>query len=116
MRDLALQLAGVLAIMTAVVHGILGETKVFAKARIEPAWAERLVRAVWHCGAVARLGGGILLFVSPSLSAEPARRWIAIVFAVVYGSGAIANAWATHGRHYGWVALSVIVALALIGA
>ncbi len=115
MRDLALQAAGALAIVAAVVHGILGETKVFANARIEPAWVLRLVRAVWHCSAVAWFGGGVLLLVAPSLSSEPARRWIVIVCVAIYGCAAIANAWATRGRHFGWLALSLTVALAVMG-
>ncbi len=36
MRDLVLQCAGILAIVVALIHGALGETKVFARATIEP--------------------------------------------------------------------------------
>ena len=36
MRDLILQCAGVAAIAVALIHGVLGETKVFARATIEP--------------------------------------------------------------------------------
>ena len=37
MRDLILQCAGVAGIAVALIHGALGETKVFARATIEPA-------------------------------------------------------------------------------
>jgi hypothetical protein len=34
---------------------------------------------------------------------------------VSFGLAAIGNAWATRGRHFGWVALSVVVGLAASG-
>ena len=67
MRDLAMWAAGGLGIVAAVVHGVLGETHVFAKARIEPAWTRRLLRLVWQCGALAWLGVGVLLIAAPGL-------------------------------------------------
>ena len=36
MRDLLVQLAGILALAVSIAHGVLGETKVFSRARIEP--------------------------------------------------------------------------------
>jgi hypothetical protein len=36
MRDLALQAAGVLAILVAIGHGAIAELRVFPRARIEP--------------------------------------------------------------------------------
>ena len=36
MRDLILQCAGVAGIAVALIHGVLGETKVFARATIQP--------------------------------------------------------------------------------
>ena len=40
MRNLLVQLAGILALAVSVVHGVLSETKVFPKARIEPEWRD----------------------------------------------------------------------------
>lgn len=115
MRDVALQLAGTLAVLAALVHGALGETKVFARAQIEPRWVMRLMRAVWHCGVVAWIGGGVLLIAAPSFGSDSARCWIVVVFAAVYGAAAIANAVATRGRHFGWIVLSAVVVLTLAG-
>jgi hypothetical protein len=115
MRDLALQISGVLAILVAVTHGVLGEKRVFARAQIEPPWARRLVYAVWQCSTVAWFGGGILLFAAPLLPPEGARRLTILVLAAVYGAGAIGNAWATRGRHFGWMALTAVIAAALCG-
>ena len=44
MRDLLLQCAGVGAIIVALIHGILGEAKVFPRATIEPARLRTLSR------------------------------------------------------------------------
>jgi uncharacterized membrane protein len=115
MRDMAVQLAGVVAVLAALVHGVLGETRVFPRARIEPPWVRRLMRAVWHCGAVAWIGGGALLVAAPSFASDGARHWIIFVLAAVYGSAAIGNAVATRGRHYGWMVLAAVVVLALAG-
>jgi hypothetical protein len=115
MRDLALQLAGMLAVLVAIVHGVLGETGVFPRAQIEPPWARRLMRVVWHLGVVAWIGGGALLIAAPSFGSDSARRWIVVVLAAVYGFSAIGNAVATRGRHYGWALLLAVVVLALAG-
>jgi hypothetical protein len=95
MRDLAVEMAGALAILVAVAHGVLGEIRVFARARIEPAWARRLVYAVWQCNTVAWLAGGVLLCAIPLMSSDPARRWIIAALVAVYASAAIGNAWAS---------------------
>jgi hypothetical protein len=115
MRDLLLQGAGLAAIAVALIHGVLGETKVFARASIEPARLRTLIRLVWQAGTVAWLGGGVLLIAAPSMASEPARHWIVVTLACVFGFAALANALATRGRHFGWMALSAVVALAVAG-
>jgi hypothetical protein len=35
--------------------------------------------------------------------------------ACVFAFAALANAWATRARHFGWLALSAVVALAVAG-
>jgi hypothetical protein len=116
MRDVAIQTAGAAAIVVAIIHGVLGETKVFANARIEPAWVKLLIRLVWQGGAAAWVAFGVLLIAVPYMGSEPARLWIAGAAAAVYAVHAIGNAWATCGRHFGWMALTVVSALALAGA
>jgi hypothetical protein len=80
MRDLLLQCSGLAAIAVALIHGVLGETRILARASI-----------------------------------EPARHWIVATLACVFAFAALANAWATRGRHFGWMALSAVVALAVAG-
>ena len=72
MRDLVLQCAGVAGIAVALIHGVLGETKVFAKATIEPESLRTLIRLVWQAGTVAWIGGAVLLIAAPSMGSESA--------------------------------------------
>ena len=115
MRDILLQCSGAAAIVVALIHGVLGETKVFARATIEPPRLRNLIRLVWQAGTVAWIGGGILLIAAPWMASAPARHWIVATMAIVFAFAAVANAWATRGRHFGWMAMSAVVALAMAG-
>ena len=115
MRNLLVELAGILALAVSVVHGVLGETKVFPKARIEPEWARRLIRLVWQASTVAWICLAILLIAAPGMGSEAARGWIIAMSIVTFGAAAIGNAWATRGRHFGWVAMTMVVGLAASG-
>ena len=115
MRDLLLQCAGIGAIIVAIIHGLLGELKVFPRATIEPARLRTLIRLVWQASTVAWIGCGVLLVATPSMDSALARHWIVIILACVFGLSACANAWATRFRHFGWMALTVVVALAIAG-
>jgi hypothetical protein len=115
MRDLLLQCSGIAAIAVALIHGVLGETKVFARATIEPPRLRNLIRLCWQIGTLGWLCGGALLIAVPLMASEPARHWIIATMAVMYGFGIAGNAWVFRGRHFGWVALSAVVALAVAG-
>ena len=88
MRDLLLQCSGLAAIAVAFIHGVLGETKVFARATIEPPRLRKLIRLVWQAGTVAWIGGGVLLIAAPLMASEPARHWIIATLACVFGFAA----------------------------
>jgi hypothetical protein len=87
-RDWALYASGIIGLTAAFLHGLLGETRVFARVRIEPDRFRLLMRLVWHCSVVAWAAVAVLL---------------------------IANAWATRGRFFGWIILTAVVVLALAG-
>ncbi len=115
MRDLLVQSAGILALAAAILHGVLGETKVFPRVRIEPERLRVLMRIVWQGMTVAWISLAILLIVAPRLGSEAARHWIIAMSILAFGFGAIGNAWATRGRFFGWVVLLVVVGLAAGG-
>jgi hypothetical protein len=115
MRDRLVQLAGILALSVSIAHGVLGETKVFARARIEPEQTRLLIRLVWQAGAVAWISLAILLIAAPRLGSDAARHWIIAMSIVTYGFAAIANAWAMQALHFGWIAMIIVVGLAAFG-
>ena len=115
MRDLLLQCSGLAAIVVAIIHGVLGETKVFARATIEPPRLRNLIRLCWQVGTVGWACGGVLLIAASSMASAPARHWIVVTMVVMYGFGVIGNAWIFRGRHFSWMALSAVIALALAG-
>ena len=115
MRDLLLQGAGVIAILVSIAHGVLGETRVFARATVEPPLMRTLLRLVWQAGTLAWIAGGVLLIAAPWMGSDAARHWIIGTFAVVFGFAAIANALATRTVHLGWIGMSAAVALSIAG-
>src|SRR5438552_1496712 len=100
MRNLALQAAGVSAILVAMIHGAIAELYVFPRSHIEPG-IRRLLRMVWQASTIDWIAIGGLLIAAPMLGSEAARRWIVAVAVVVYGYGAVGNAVANRGRHVG---------------
>ncbi len=114
MNDILLQIAGGLAILVAIVHGVLGETKIFARAKIEPAWIKLLLRLIWQCSTLGWISCGVLLIAAPYLGAT-ARPWIVAIAVINFLCAAAGNAWATRGRHIGWVLMTLSSGLALAG-
>ena len=82
---------------------MLGETKVFARATIQPPRMRTLLRLVWQAGTLAWIAGGVLLIAAPWMASDAARHWIIATLAVVFGFAAIANALATRAVHLGWI-------------
>src|SRR5258708_38011232 len=78
MRDLLLEIAGTAAIVVALIHGVLGETKVFSRATIEPPRLRTLIRLVWQAGTGGRVCGRGLLIAGPSPGSCPAPRRVVL--------------------------------------
>lgn len=115
MRDQLLMLSGALAIVVAVVHAALGERKVFANATIDPHRTRLLLRLVWHAGAVAWAAMGALLLLAPGFGSQAARNAIVVLAVAVFAAAAAGNAYATRGRHPGWMLLAVVIVTAIAG-
>ena len=115
MRDMFLLAAGIAAIAVALMHGVLGEIKVFSKATIEPPRLRALIRTCWQIGTVGWICGGVLLLAAPSIASAPARHWIVSTMCAMYAFGMIGNFWAFRGRHFGWAALGAVIMMAAIG-
>jgi uncharacterized membrane protein HdeD (DUF308 family) len=115
MPDIALQMAGALAIATAIAHGAIGELKVFARARIELPRTRNLLRMVWQASTIDWIGIGVLLMAAPAFGSQTARNWIVAVAVLVYGYAAMGNAIANRGRHIGWVLMATVVVLVILG-
>ncbi|MGZ5924480.1 MAG: hypothetical protein ACXWK2_07910, partial [Rhizomicrobium sp.] len=92
MRDLALQAAGVLAILTAIAHGAIAELRVFANTRIEPRGTRKLLRMVWQASTIDWIAIGMLLIAAPGLGSMIARHAVIAVAVAVYGYAAAGNA------------------------
>jgi hypothetical protein len=115
MRDLLLQCSGLAAIAAALIHGVIGETKVFPRVTIEPQRLRTLFRFVWQVPTVAWIAGGVLLIATPGMASPVARHWIIVTFACVFAFSAIGNAVGTRGRHFGWLVLGAVAAMAVAG-
>jgi hypothetical protein len=115
MRDILLQISGIVAIAAALIHGVLTETKIFPRMRIEPESLRTLSRFVWQIPTAAWIAGGVLLMAAPSMGSEPARHWIVVTSACLLAFSAIGNAVGTRGRHFGWMVLGAAAAIAVAG-
>jgi hypothetical protein len=115
MRDLALQAAGVLAIIVSLIHGAIAELYVFPKAQIAPQGTRRLLHLIWHASTIDWIAIGILLIAAPWFGSQVARHWVIAIAVAVYSYAAIGNLLAVRGPHPGWILMCCVVALALTG-
>jgi hypothetical protein len=115
MRDILLQCAGAVAILAALIHGVLTEVKIFPRVTIEPRSLRTLFRLVWQIPTVAWIAGGVLLIAAPSMASDAARHWIVVTLAFLFAFSALGNAVGTRGRHFGWMVLGAVTAMAVAG-
>jgi hypothetical protein len=120
--------AGSLALITGVVHSVLGEMLIFRHLRstgivpdrTAPPLQERNIRIIWATWHLASVFGwafaGVLfqLAMAPHDSSLMAFVLSAIVFANIGGSLLVLIG--TRGRHPGWIALIAVASLAWLGA
>ena len=112
MNDFLIIAAGCLGMLIAVVHGYLGASKVIDPImEIHPS-AKRILHGVFLLGALYWFIGGAMLVSAPFYLSSNARYIVILLVGLLYLSGAVVNLWATRGRHFGWVLLSIATALA----
>ncbi|MCF8467910.1 MAG: hypothetical protein K9G33_10950 [Sneathiella sp.] len=116
MKDACLVIAGSLGMMIAIVHGYLGEMKVVRPIEGSPASAKRILQAIMFLSAVYWFVGSAFLVASPFYFDASGRLLTAILVGAIYLTAAIANYWATRGKHFGWILLVIAFILTGLGA
>ncbi|MCZ8322614.1 MAG: hypothetical protein O9296_13690 [Novosphingobium sp.] len=116
MSQLLLILAAVLGLAVAVIHGYLGQVHLIEPARFTGRVERGMVLAIWHFSAIA-WGSSAFVFLFAALQLPEDERLGPVSLACLpIAYGMICNAWITRGRHFGWAALALVMALALGGA
>jgi len=116
MHDLMLFTAGSLGMVVALVHGYIGETKVVRPTQASTEMAKRVMQAIMFLSAVYWFIAGMALTLAPFLFEADQKTVVAYIVGGIFASGAIANWWATRGRHVGWMLLATAGSLAILGA
>jgi drug/metabolite transporter (DMT)-like permease len=118
--------AGVLAVVTGIVHSLLGERLIFQPLRAggivpslrAPPLRERHVRILWATWHLASVFGwafaGVLIRLA--FPPVPLAAVVEVAIVVAYLGGALLVLWATRGRHPGWIALLAVAVLAWLAA
>ena len=119
--------AGVIALITGIVHSVLGEILIFRQLRsgglvptiAAPPLRERNIRIIWATWHLASVFGwafaGILLRLAIAPHDSPGALIVsAVVFANLAGSLLVLIG--TKGQHPGWIALLLVAVLTWFGA
>ena len=118
--------AGLLALMTGIVHSVLGETLIFkplrsggfVPSRAVPPLSGRHIRIIWaswHLGSLFSWAfAAVLLRLATASQESPLVPFVLSVITVANLGGSLLVLVATRGRHPGWVALLVVAALVWI--
>lgn len=121
-QNLALELAGLIGAVVAIVHGVLVQrlivrpfADVTAGSRKFSATVCRLVPPLIHFSTIVWFAGGVALASATILGAQ-ARLLVCLLVGATYLFGAIGNFWATRGRSPGWMLMVIALALIAFGA
>ena len=121
-QDAALALAGFIGSGTAVVHGVLTQRLMVRpiEASLGPdkrisAPIRRLVPMLLHFSTFAWFLGGLALIATAAWLERDARLIIGLCVGCLYLYGALANLWATRGRHPGGMLMAAALVLIVLG-
>jgi hypothetical protein len=119
-QDGALGLAGIVGVGVAVIHGVL-----IQKLLVQPLAApggvrmsapiRRLIAPLLHFSTYNWFLGGLALIAVAAGFQPGARLMVALLVGSSYLFGAVGNAWATRGRHPGWMLMAVALILIVLG-
>ena len=111
---LALDLAGIAAIISAIGHSLLGERYLIQPLLaadilfLKPRARQRLLRGILHLASVAWAGiGAMLIYEAHNGTADPA--WLFFIVPVFALSG-LMNFWALRSVQPGWIAMFIAAA------
>lgn len=120
-QDEALGAAGLIGAGVAVIHGVLIQ-KVLVRPLAGPsevrmaAPIRRLIGPLLHFSTYNWFLGGVALVAVAAGFQPGARLMTALLVGSSYLFGAVGNAWATRGRHPGWMLMAVALILIAVGA
>ncbi|BCW90408.1 hypothetical protein sos41_35770 [Alphaproteobacteria bacterium SO-S41] len=122
LHTIALMAAGAIGSVTAVVHGVLTERlmvppidSALLKDKRSGRVIRQLVPMLLHYSTVSWFLSGVLLIVAALWFPPDAKLATALIVGGHFLYGAIGNAWATRGRHPGWMLMAVAVGLIAYG-
>lgn len=117
-HDGALALAGLIGGGTALVHGILTQRLMvrpigaaLGAGKTLSAPLRKLVPMLLQFSTFAWLAGGLALIATAAWLGRDAKLAVGLTVGSLYLYGAVGNAWATRGRHPGWILMAVSVVL-----
>src|SRR5258708_2547874 len=122
-QNAALGMAGIIGAGVAVVHGILVQRLMvrpfeeFALANKRIAGSTRkLVPLLLHFSTISWFLGGLALVAAANWFGQDARLAISLFVGASYMFGAVANLWATRGRHPAWMLMAARLVLIPLAA
>jgi hypothetical protein len=116
-HDAALAAAGAIGSATALVHGVLTQRLMVRPIQAAladrnlPRAVRRLVPVLLQFSTFAWLLGGLALVAAAWCSDREAKLATGLLVGAFYLFGALGNAWATRGRHPGWMLMAAAAGL-----
>ncbi len=121
MQIAALALAGLIGGATAIFHGIVThrlmvgpiDRRIADSAGVSMT-IRRIVPPLLQYSTYSWLVGGTALVIAANVAGAETRLWISQLVGSMFLYAAVANAWATRGRHPGWMLMAAAVSLIVV--
>lgn len=119
-RDVALGAGGVIGCATALAHGVLVQKFMVRPIEGLAEWRtsdliRRLVAPLLHFSTFNWFVGGLALVWAAAVPGQEARLAVGLIVASAYLFAMLGNAWASRGRHPGWVLMALALVLIAVG-